>query len=191
MGLKILSEHLNGIIVFQPQVFSDERGFFLESFRADEFAGMGLPTEFVQDNHSRSRQGVLRGMHFQWNPPQGKLIRVTLGNAFIAEIDIRPGSPTFGKWWGAELSAENKKTVWVPPGFANGFCALSDWAEVQYKCTAYWNKQCEGSIAWNDPEVGINWPMARPVLSEKDAGGMTLSDWLNNENSRAFAFKGL
>lgn len=189
MGLVIKSEHLNGLIVFEQKIFSDERGFFMETFRADEFEKFGLPTNFLQDNHSRSRRGVLRGMHFQWDEPMGKLIHVTLGNAYVVEIDIRPGSPTFGKWFGIELSDENRFQLWVPAGFANGFYSISDWVEMQYKCTAVWNPKGESRILWNDPEVGINWNVIDPVISEKDKIAQTLKSWLGNPNSESFRYK--
>src|SRR5438876_967700 len=135
MRIDIESEHLNGLkVIAHPDVFEDERGFFVEVFRADLFAGLGLPTQFVQLNHSRSRKGVLRGLHFQWEPPMGKLMRVTLGSAFLMAVDIRQGSPTLGKWFGISVSAVNKKQVLAPAGFARGFCALSDFVDVQYKC---------------------------------------------------------
>ena len=161
----------------------------MEVFRSDHFASLGLPSTFVQDNHSRSVKGVLRGMHFQWDPPMGKLIRVTFGNVFAAFVDIRKNSPTVGKWISVELSSTNKKQVWLPPGFANGFCVLSDVSEVQYKCTGVYNKSCEGSILWNDPDIGIKWPIANPILSQKDAQGMRLSQWLASPNAEHFRYK--
>lgn len=190
MGLKKISEHLNGLVLFQPETFGDDRGFFMESYREDQFRELGLPTNFVQDNHSRSRYGTLRGMHFQWDPPQGKLLRVTRGEAFVAEIDIRVGSPTFGSWFGATLSERNKRILWIPPGFANGFCALSSETEVQYKCTAFWNKRGESNIVWNDADVGIYWPLDDPILSEKDAGAQTLAQWLDREEAQNFKYGG-
>jgi dTDP-4-dehydrorhamnose 3,5-epimerase len=183
MGLKVVSKELNGLLILEPDVYSDNRGFFYESYRADEFEAFGIPTNFVQDNHSKSAKGVLRGMHFQWEPPQGKLLRVTYGKAFVAEIDIRPGSPTLGKWFGIEMSSDNKLIMWVPPGFANGFCATSEWMEMQYKCTALWNVKGESSILWNDPDVGIDWPIDEPTLSEKDKNGFKLTDWLKKPES--------
>jgi dTDP-4-dehydrorhamnose 3,5-epimerase len=188
MGLEIVSHHLNGLIVFKPKVFGDERGFFMESWRADEFEKLGLPAHFVQDNHSKSARGVLRGLHFQWGPPQDKLIRVTAGRAFVVEVDIRPDSPTLGQWFSIELSAENKLQLWVPAGFANGFCSLEDGTEMQYKVTGLWNKHSESSILWNDPEIGIQWPAADPVLSAKDASAQTLDQWLARKESRNFKF---
>lgn len=188
MEIKIEAQHLNGVVVLRPEVFEDERGFFLEAFRADQFARLGLPTNFVQENHSRSRVGVIRGLHFQWAPPMGKLMRVTLGRAFLVAVDIRKGSPTLGKWFGTEISADNKKQVWAPAGFARGFCVLSDYAELQYKCTGIYNPACESGIRWNDPGVGITWPMKDPILSEKDRNAQTLEEWLRSPASENFRF---
>ncbi|MFP4528788.1 MAG: dTDP-4-dehydrorhamnose 3,5-epimerase [Candidatus Kapaibacterium sp.] len=189
MGLEVVSEHLNGLIVLKPKLFGDERGFFMESWRADEFEQLGLPTHFVQDNHSRSARGVLRGMHFQWNPPQDKLIRVTRGRAYVVELDIRPGSPTLGKWFGIELSQENMLQLWVPAGFANGFCSLEDNTEMQYKVTSLWNKPGEGSICWDDPRANIDWPIDDPLTSEKDSLAMTLDEWLIQKESDNFMYE--
>ena len=135
MDIKIEAKFLQDVVVLVPDVFQDSRGFFMETFREDQFKTLGLPTQFVQDNHSRSVKGVVRGLHFQWDPPMGKLMRVTVGSAFLVAVDIRKGSPTFGKWAGVEASAENRRQVWAPAGFARGFCVLSDAAEIQYKCT--------------------------------------------------------
>ncbi len=188
MPFEIESRHLGGdVVVIAPPVFPDERGFFMESFRADEFARLGLPTDYLQDNHSRSRRGVVRGLHFQWDKPMAKLMRVTVGAAFVVAVDIRPGSPTLGQWYGEELSAENKKLVFAPAGFARGFCALSEWAEVQYKCTAVYNGRGESGIRWNDPQVGIQWPIADVQLSPKDRGAQTLLEWLSRPEANLFA----
>src|SRR5215831_20637741 len=143
MPMTAESRHLNDIVVIAPQVFGDSRGFFMEIFRADQFRALGLPTEFVQDNHSRSSKGVVRGLHFQWEPPMGKLMRVTAGSAFLVAVDIRKGSPTLGKWVGVECSAENRRMVWAPSGFARGFCSLSHGTEIQYKCTGIYNARAE------------------------------------------------
>lgn len=186
MEFKIESEHLNGITVIVPQVFEDSRGFFSETFRVDKFRELGLPTDFVQDNHSRSSKGVLRGLHFQWEPPMGKLMRVTVGRAFLVAVDIRKNSPTVGKWFGIEVSAENKKQVWAPAGFARGFCVLSDVAEIQYKCTGLYNGGAESGIRWDDPEIGIAWPKMDYQLSEKDKKAQSLRQWLANEDSNHF-----
>ena len=155
-------------------------------FRADQFHSHGLPSEFVQDNHSRSVRGVLRGLHFQWDPPMGKLMRVTVGTAFLVAVDLRKGSPSLGRWFGIESSAENKLQVWAPAGFARGFCVLSREAEIQYKCTALYNKAGESGILWNDPSIGIKWPIQNPILSEKDLRAQTLETWLNSRESGLF-----
>jgi dTDP-4-dehydrorhamnose 3,5-epimerase len=178
--LKIESCHLNEIVVVVPQVLGDSRGFFMETFRADQFRAMGLPAEFVQDNHSGSSKGVIRGLHFQWDPPMGKLMRVTSGAAFLVAVDVRKGSPTLGQWFGLEVSAENKKQVWAPYGFARGFCTLTDDCEVQYKCTGLYNRQGEGGISLADPEIGVAWPMdvTTAIISERDKSAPTLAQWL-------------
>jgi len=188
MAMRIESIHLGEIVVLVPEVLEDERGFFLESFRADQFRSLGLPSEFVQDNHSRSRKGVLRGLHFQWDPPMSKLMRVTYGSAFLVAVDIRAGSPTLGKWFGLEVSAENKKQVWAPRGFARGICATSDFAEVQYKCTALYNPAGESGIRWDDPDIGIQWPTREPILSEKDRGAQTLKEWVTSPPARRLKY---
>jgi len=186
MQLKIESRHLNGVAVVVPEVFEDERGFFLEAYRADQFRALGLPVDFVQDNHSRSVKGVLRGLHFQWDPPMGKLMRVTFGSAFLVAVDIRKGSPTLGKWIGIEASAQNRRQVWAPAGFARGFCVLSEAAEIQYKCTGIYNSKGESGILWNDPAIGIAWPVQRPILSPKDEKARTLAQWLASPESDHF-----
>lgn len=190
MQLRIESRHLNGIAVVVPDVFEDERGFFMEVYRSDQFPALGLPAEFVQDNHSRTARNVVRGLHFQWEPPMGKLMRVTLGKAFLVAVDIRKGSPTLGKWFGAEVSAEDKRQVWAPAGFARGFCVVSDYAEVQYKCTGIYNNKAESGILWNDPAIGIEWPipLAEVQLSEKDKKAQTLAQWLATPDSDHFSY---
>ena len=177
MKMQIESRHLDGVVVLQPEVWEDERGFFVEVFRADQFAALGLPTEWVQDNHSRSKRGVLRGLHFQYEPAMSKLMRVTVGSAWLVAVDIRTSSPTFGRWYGREVSAENKLQIWAPPGFARGFCVLSEFAEIQYRCTAIYNPKGEGAIRWNDPDIGITWPVTSPTLSPRDATAPTLTEW--------------
>ncbi len=188
MTFSIESVHLGDVIVIVPEVYRDERGFFTEVFRADQFEALGLPTHFVQENHSRSSKNVLRGLHFQWDPPVGKLMRVTQGRAFVVAVDIRKGSPSLGQWYGIEVSAENRKQVWAPAGFARGFCVLSEFAEVQYKCTGIYNKNAESGVLWSDPAIGIEWPVSAPVLSEKDAGARTLADWLTSPESNHLRF---
>src|ERR1700733_1819955 len=168
MDIRLEAKHLGDVAVLVPDVFQDSRGFFMETFREDQFRAMGLPHQFVQDNHSRSAQGVVRGLHFQWEPPMAKLMRVTAGNAFLVAVDIRKGSPTLGKWFGVEASAENRRQVYAPAGFARGFCVLSESAEIQYKCTGLYNGKAESGILWNDPAIGIEWPLKDVQLSEKD-----------------------
>jgi dTDP-4-dehydrorhamnose 3,5-epimerase len=188
MPLKIESRHLGEVVVLAPQIFEDERGYFLETFRADSFRELGLPQSFVQENHSYSRKGVLRGLHFQWNPPMGKLMRVTRGAAFLVAVDVRPGSPTVGKWVGIEASAENRRQVWAPASFARGFCALSDDVEVQYLCTGVYNSRAESAIRWDDPDIGIAWPIAPTLISEKDRKAQTLKEWLGSSDARHFTY---
>jgi dTDP-4-dehydrorhamnose 3,5-epimerase len=182
MAFSIESVHLNDIVVVVPQVNGDERGFFMETFRTDQFRELGLPTDFVQDNHSRSAKGVLRGLHFQWDPPMGKLMRVTQGSAFLVAVDVRKGSPTLGQWFGMEVSGENKKQIWAPYGFARGFCALTDGCEVQYKCTGIYNPRGEAGIYFADPAIGIHWPVdpATATTSERDRRAPTLAQWLES-----------
>lgn len=169
---------LPGVKLIEPKVFGDDRGFFLESWNARAFADAGLDLTFVQDNHSRSARHVLRGLHYQIDDPQGKLVRVTVGSVFDVAVDIRRSSPHFGRWTGYELSAENKRMLYVPPGFAHGFVVLSDTADFLYKCTSFYAPAHERSIAWNDPAIGIDWPIggATPVLSAKDAVASLLAD---------------
>lgn len=188
MQIKIESTQLNGVVMLAPEVFQDSRGFFMETFREDQFQEMGLPTKFVQDNHSGSVKGTVRGLHFQWEPPMGKLMRVTLGTAFLVAVDIRKGSPTLGKWVGVTASAENHRQVWAPAGFARGFCVLSEHAEIQYKCTGLYNNKGESGILWNDPAIGIEWPVENPILSDKDRKAQTLEQWLATSNSDNFRY---
>jgi dTDP-4-dehydrorhamnose 3,5-epimerase len=188
MEIRIESRHLGDVRVLAPQVFQDERGFFTEVYRADQFKALGLPTEFGQDNHSGSVRGVLRGLHFQWDPPMGKLMRVTRGTAFLVAVDIRKGSPTLGKWFGAEVSAENRKQIWAPASFARGFCVLSEYAEIQYKCTGIYSNKGESGIRWDDPEIGIQWPIREVQLSGKDRNAQTLKQWLSRPESEYFRY---
>ena len=164
-------------VIIEPKVFGDHRGFFLETFSKQRYLeDAGITLEFVQDNHSRSARGVLRGLHFQKTKPQGKLVRVVRGAVFDVAVDMRPESNTFGQWISLELSEHNKKQLWVPPGFAHGFTALSDDTELEYKCTAYYDPEDEGSILWSDPELNIPWPIKDPTLSAKDADAALLKD---------------
>ncbi len=166
------------VLILEPKVFGDARGFFFESFNARDFAqATGLNVEFVQDNHSKSARGVLRGLHYQIQHPQGKLVRVVQGEVFDVTVDLRKSSPTFGQWVGERLSADNKKQLWIPPGFAHGFVVLSESAEFLYKTTDYWYPEHERSLLWNDPEVGIAWPIeGQPLLAAKDAAAALLRD---------------
>ena len=176
--MKVVETGIAGLLVLEPRVFGDARGFFMESFNARAFReATGLDVPFVQDNHSRSGKGVLRGLHYQLNQPQGKLVRVVQGEVFDVAVDLRKSSPTFGQWVGETLSAENKRQLWVPEGFAHGFVVLSDTAEFLYKTTDYYAPEHERSIAWNDPAIAIQWPIdGEPVLSAKDQQGKSLAD---------------
>jgi dTDP-4-dehydrorhamnose 3,5-epimerase len=189
MDCKIESRFLGDVVVLVPDIFRDARGFFMETFREDQFKALGLPHQFVQDNHSRSTKGVLRGLHFQWDPPMGKLMRVSLGSAFLVAVDIRKGSPTFGRWAGVVASDENRRQVWAPAGFARGFCVLSDVAEIQYKCTGIYNNKGESGILWNDPAIGVEWPLTDVQLSEKDRKAQTLAQWLASPLSDNFRYE--
>lgn len=186
MEISVESSHLGDVFILVPEIFQDARGFFMETFREDQFKALGLPDGFVQDNHSRSMRGVVRGLHFQWNPPMGKLMRVTAGSAFLVAVDIRKGSRTLGKWVGVEASAENRRQVWAPAGFARGFCVLSEFAEIQYKCTGLYNGKAESGIRWDDPQIGIEWPVTEPSLSEKDRTAQSLEQWLARPESEHF-----
>ena len=188
--IQVVSRHLNGVVVLRPDVIEDSRGFFMESFRTDFAEKIGIPSVFVQDNHSRSVCGVVRGLHFQHEPQLGKLMRVTFGSALLVAVDIRIGSPTLGQWYGVESSGENKIQVWAPPGFARGFCVTSDTAELQYKCTARWNPAGESGTRWDDPAIGIDWPVKLPILSNKDAAAQTLEQWLARPESQRFRYEG-
>ena len=173
--MNIIKTQLPGVVIIEPKVFGDERGFFLETFqqaRYQELAGIDLP--FVQDNHSRSARGILRGLHFQKNKPQGKLVRVVTGEVLDVAVDIDPQSPTYGQHVAVTLSEKNKRQLWVPPGYAHGFLVLSEFADFEYKCTDYYDPADEGALAWNDPEVAISWPLENPRLSAKDSAAPTL-----------------
>jgi len=177
--MKFLPTRIPDVVLIEPQVFGDDRGFFMETWRAEAFSQAGLPATFVQDNHSRSRRGSLRGLHYQLQQPQGKLVRCVLGSVFDVAVDMRRSSPTFGKWVGEVLSAENRRQLWVPAGFAHGFLVLSDSADFVYKCTDYYHPASEQSLAWNDRRVAIQWPFpngVEPLLSEKDKGGRSFAE---------------
>jgi dTDP-4-dehydrorhamnose 3,5-epimerase len=178
MKLTVIPTLLDGVLLIDPQVFPDGRGFFMETWNARDFAAAGLPADFVQDSHSRSARGVLRGLHYQdTRAPLAKLVRCTAGAIFDVAVDLRVGSPTFGRWVGAELSAENKRQMLVPEGFAHGFQALSEMVEVQYKQTGYYAPETEGTVAWNDPEIGIEWPIPEPTLSSRDRQAQSLEEY--------------
>ena len=174
--MNVIETDLPGVLIVEPKVFGDERGFFMESYNAGRYGEAGLPDRFVQDNLSFSRRGVLRGLHFQNPQPQGKLVSVLQGEVFDVAVDIRVGSPTFGRWTGVSLSAENKRQFYVPPDFAHGFVVTSDVALFYYKCTDYYAPHAEGSVLWDDPEIGIEWPIEAPTLSEKDRAAPTLRE---------------
>lgn len=176
--MKIVDTVLPEVKILEPRVFGDDRGFFLESWNAQTFAGIGLDLDFVQDNHSRSAKGVLRGIHYQVEKPQGKLVRVTAGAVYDVAVDLRRSSPNFGKWVGVELSAANHRMLWVPPGFGHGFLTLADGTDFMYKCTELYAPAFDRCVAWNDPDVAIDWPLdgATPSLSAKDMAGASLAD---------------
>ena len=175
--MKVTQTKLKDCVIIEPKVFGDERGFFLETFQAERYAAQaGITLPFVQDNHSRSSKGVLRGLHFQIKKPQGKLVRVVKGKVYDVAVDIREGSTTFGQWEAVILSEENKIQFWVPPGFAHGFLVLSETADFEYKCTDYYDTSDEGSILWNDPDLNIPWLIDDPNLSDKDANAEKLVD---------------
>jgi len=177
--MKIVTTNIPGVLVFEPEVFGDHRGYFLETWRADRFGAEGVDMPFVQDNQSSSSGGVLRGLHYQVKRPQGKLVRVISGRVFDVAVDLRRNSSTFGQWTGVELSAENHRVFWVPPGFGHGFYVLSDMAEFVYKCTDYYAPEHERVIRYDDPDIGIRWPLpaeSEPVLSAKDLAGCTLQN---------------
>jgi dTDP-4-dehydrorhamnose 3,5-epimerase len=176
--MQVTPTHIPDVLLVEPKVFGDERGFFVETFNRKTFESLtGLDVDFVQDNHSRSARGVLRGLHYQIQQPQAKLVRCSRGTVFDVAVDIRKSSPTFGQWLGLELSEANHRQLWIPPGFAHGFVVLSDSADFQYKVTDYWAPAFERSISWNDPTIGIDWPFeGEPILSEKDAAACRLAE---------------
>ena len=174
--MNVIETSLQGCVIIEPTVYGDERGFFLETFQTEKYAALAnIHSPFVQDNHSRSTRGVLRGLHFQKTKPQGKLVRVVRGEVFDVAVDIRKGSTTFGRWEGVILSENNKRQFWVPPGFAHGFLVLSEIADFEYKCTEYYDPSEEGCVLWNDPDLNIDWPLGNPVLSKKDSIAQVLS----------------
>jgi dTDP-4-dehydrorhamnose 3,5-epimerase len=174
--MKRIETDLKDVVLIEMDEFRDARGFFMESFHQEKFKSLGIDARFVQDNHSGSMRGTLRGLHFQLPHAQGKLVRAIAGAVYDAAVDIRVGSPTFGKFFGTILSSENRLQIYIPEGFAHGFCVLSDFAELQYKCTDFYAPECERGIAWNDPDLGIDWPIADPMLSKKDTEHLRLKD---------------
>ena len=177
--MKIIDTNIKDVKIIEPNVYGDDRGFFLETFSENRYQKqLNISASFVQDNHSRSQRGVLRGLHFQSKNPQGKLVRTVTGEVFDVAVDIRPNSPTFKQWVGIVLSASNKRQLWIPAGLAHGFVVLSDYADFEYKCTDYYSPDMEQCIIWNDPELNIQWPVSAPILSNKDSKGMFLHNWL-------------
>ncbi|MCX8061894.1 MAG: dTDP-4-dehydrorhamnose 3,5-epimerase [Anaerolineales bacterium] len=177
--MKFTTTALHDVLLIKPQLYHDERGFFFELYHDQKYKEIGLEQRFVQDNYSRSRQGTLRGLHYQIRQPQGKLVQVIVGKIFDVAVDLRRSSPTFGKWVGVILSGENHHQLWIPPGFAHGFYVLSEWAEVLYKVTAYYAPEWDRTLRWDDPSLGIAWPIRNgesPLLSAKDAAGKTLAE---------------
>lgn len=174
--MNVIATQLPGVLIVEPRVFGDARGFFFESWSQERYAAAGLPDRFVQDNVSLSPRGVLRGLHFQWPNPQGKLVNVLRGEVYDVAVDVRAGSATFGQWVGVMLSSENKRQLWVPPGFAHGFQVVSDEALFSYKCTDYYRPEFEATVVWDDPELAIDWPLSNPTLSAKDRGGVRLRE---------------
>jgi dTDP-4-dehydrorhamnose 3,5-epimerase len=175
--MKATPTRLPEVLLIEPRVFGDARGFFYESYNQRTLQGLGVDATFVQDNHSRSARGVLRGLHYQIQHAQGKLVRVTEGEVFDVAVDLRRSSPNFGRWVGETLSAENRRMLWIPPGFAHGFLVVSEWAEFLYKATDYWHPEHERSVLWNDPDLGVGWPLTtEPLLAAKDAAAVRLAE---------------
>jgi dTDP-4-dehydrorhamnose 3,5-epimerase len=189
MPFRVEPAAIEEVKVVIPEVFADDRGFFMEVYRQDLFAALGLPDRYFQLNHSRSCRGVVRGLHFQWDPPMGKLMRVIAGRAFLVAVDIRLGSPTIGRWVGVEVSADEPRLLWAPASFARGFCVLSDAAEIEYLTTGTYNRASESGIRWNDPAIGIEWPVTSPILSAKDAAAQSLQEWLARPEAAHFRFE--
>jgi len=177
--MKVIETKLPGVLIIEPKVFGDSRGFFKETFQAQRYREAGIEYDFVQDNHSRSQKGVLRGLHFQITKPQGKLVSCSQGAVFDVAVDVDPESATFGQYVGIELTEDNHRQFWVPPGYAHGFCVLTDTADFQYKCTDYYDSSDEGGLIWNDPDVAIDWPIDQSLLSDKDAKLPTLKELAN------------
>lgn len=186
MNLAVEKTEIPDLLVVSPGVFQDARGFFTEVYKSTEYGDNGLPTQFVQFNHSGSVRNTVRGLHFQWEPPMGKLMRVARGTAFLVAVDIRKNSPTLGKHKGFTLSEQDRKLIWAPAGFARGFAVVSDFAEIEYLTTGTYNQNAESGVLWNDPAIGIEWPVSAPILSGKDQKAQTLAEWLNRSESSYF-----
>jgi dTDP-4-dehydrorhamnose 3,5-epimerase len=186
--MKVLAEatSLEEVLIVSPEVFEDERGFFQEVFRSDEYWKLGLPKKFVQFNHSGSIKNTVRGLHFQWNPPMGKLMRVSKGKAFLVAVDIRKNSKTLGRWVGVEMSETDRKLLWAPASFARGFAVLSEFAEIEYLTTGTYNAAGESGVLWNDVAIGVDWPVRDPILSAKDSRAQPLAAWLARPEAENF-----
>ena len=176
--MKVIETALSGVLIIEPKVFGDARGFFIETFQVERYREIGITQPFVQDNHSRSQRGVLRGLHFQKTRPQGKLVRVSRGAVYDVAVDIDPKSSTFGRYVGVELNDVNHRQLWIPAGYAHGFCVISEVADFEYKCTDLYFPEDEGGVIWNDPEVAIPWPISAPRLSDKDTRNPTLREMI-------------
>ncbi len=190
MKHEVVAIHLGEVKIIHQEAFEDHRGFFMEAYHHDHYRDLGLPADFVQLNHSGSVKNVVRGLHFQWEPPMGKLMRVIRGTAFVIAVDIRKGSPTVGQWHGEILSDQNRLQMWAPASFARGFCVLSDFAEIQYLCTGMYNGAAESGVLWNDPAIGIEWPVSEPIFSGRDASAQTLAQWLARPEAENFRYSG-
>ena len=188
MQVSIERTLIDDVVIIKPELYKDERGFFTEVYRADQYKELGVPSAFVQFNHSGSIKNTVRGLHFQWEPPMGKLMRVTRGTAFLVAVDIRKNSPNLGRHVGVTLTADEPRLIWAPAGFARGFAVVSDYAEIQYLTTGVYNSKAESGILWNDPALGIKWPVDTPILSGKDTQAQTLEQWLTTPESNNFTF---
>ncbi len=188
--MKLIKKYFNNeVVLLQSEIYRDRRGYFYEVFKKSELERHGVPSLFVQENQSGSIKNVVRGLHFQWDPPMGKLMRVTKGKAYLVAVDIRKNSPTLGKWVGVEASEDNRYILWAPAYFARGFAVLSDYAEIQYLVTGEYNNKAESGVLWNDPEIGIKWPVSEPILSDKDKNAQTLREWLKRPESDNFIYQ--
>lgn len=187
MKLSAIPLAIPEVVLLEHEAFEDERGYFMEVYKREQFRELGLPELFVQLNESRSARNVIRGLHFQWEPPMGKLMRVAEGAAFLVAVDIRRNSPTLGQWVGETINAEDKRQIWAPAGFARGLCALADNTRVQYLCTGSYNGGAESGLRWNDPEIGVAWPVSDPIVSGKDRTAQSLREWLARDESKNFS----